>query len=128
MTAFVATAAGSGAGAVFLEKTLMTRWTLLAVLALLAAPAAAQDAAPVRSVHEDLEPGTTTDDHGITFGLPVSHPGRRYPTSHEFPSGPEVGERLPEFSLPNQQGRMVDYHTDRDDSKSIVVFYRSAVW
>ena len=108
----------------------MTRWTLLAALVLLAAPAAAvaQDAAPVRSVHEDLEPGTTTDDHGITFGLPVSHPGRRYPTSHEFPSGPEVGERLPEFSLPNQLGRMVDYHADRGDSKSIVVFYRSAVW
>ncbi|MXY24880.1 MAG: hypothetical protein F4Y45_10210 [Acidobacteria bacterium] len=109
----------------------MTRWTFAAAaLALLAAPAeaVAQEAAPVRSAHEDLEPGTQTDDLGITFGLPASHPGRRYPASHEFPSGPEVGQRLPEFSLPNQQGRMVDYHADRGDSKSIVVFYRSAVW
>lgn len=109
----------------------MKRWILLAALALLSAPApaAAQDAGPVRSAHEDLEPGTDTDDLGITIGgMPASFPARRYPASHEFPTGPEIGERLPEFSLPNQQGRLVDYHADRGDSKSVVVFYRSAVW
>ena len=108
----------------------MTRWTLLAALALLLAPvgAAAQDAAPVRAAHEDLEPGTRTDDLGITIGMPASYPARRYPASHDFPTGPEIGERLPEFSLPNQQGRLVDYHADRGGSKSVVVFYRSAVW
>ena len=108
----------------------MTRWTLLAALALLTAPtaAAAQDAVPVRPAHEDLEPGTRTDDLGITIGMPASYPARRYPASHEFPTGPEIGERLPEFSLPDQRGRMVDYHADRGGSKSVVVFYRSAVW
>jgi hypothetical protein len=108
----------------------MTRWTLLAALALLAAPSAvvAQDAVPVRPAHEDLEPGTRTDDLGITIGMPASFPARRYPASHEFPTGPAIGERLPEFSLPNQQGRVVDYHADRGDSKSVIVFYRSAVW
>ena len=108
----------------------MTRWTLAAALALLMAPTAvmAQDTGPVRSAHENLEPGTQTDDLGITIGIPASHPARRYPESHEFPTGPAIGERLPEFALPNQSGRVVDYHADRGDSRSIVVFYRSAVW
>ena len=78
---------------------------------------------------DGIVPGVTnTDDLGITIPYPVSHPGRRYPASDEFPTGPEIGERLPAFSLPNQQGRVVEYHADLDGSKSIVVFYRSAVW
>ncbi len=110
----------------------MRRTGLLITLALMVmAPAmvAAQGPdPPVKSAHEDLEPGTRTDDLGITIGIPASHPARRYPASHEFPTGPKIGERLPEFSLPNQEGRIVDYHADRGDSKSVVVFYRSAVW
>ncbi len=109
----------------------MTRWTLLTILALMSmatATVAGQAPDPVRPAHENLEPGTRTDDLGITIAIPASHPARRYPASHEFPTGPEIGERLPAFSLPNQHGRIVDYHADRGDSKSIVVFYRSAVW
>ena len=105
--------------------------TLLPALALMAIAAATvlgQAPDQVRPAHEGLEPGAQTDDLGITVGIPASHPGRRYPASHEFPTGPEIGERLPGFSLPNQEGRLIDYHADRGDSKSIVVFYRSAVW
>ena len=87
-----------------------------------------QEPTPSKPAHENLEPGTQTDDLGVTLGIPASHPARRYPASEEFPTGPEIGERLPEFSLLNQEGRLVDYHADRGDSKSIVVFYRSAVW
>ena len=83
---------------------------------------------PVKAAHENLEPGERTDDLGITVPVPASHPGRRYPASHDFPSGPEIGERLPDFRLSNQNGEMIDYHENRSDSKSIVVFYRSAVW
>ena len=101
---------------------------MMAVLAVVAGPAASQTNETVRPAHDTLEPGTRTDDLGITIGIPVEHPGRRYPASHEFPTGPEVGERLPAFSLTNQHGRVVDYHADRGDSKSVVVFYRSAVW
>ena len=101
---------------------------MMAVLAMVASPAAAQTNETVRPAYDTLEPGTRTDDLGITIGIPVEHPGRRYPASHEFPTGPEVGERLPAFSLTNQHGRVVDYHADRGDSKSVVVFYRSAVW
>ena len=102
--------------------------TTLAVLSMAAGAVVAQTPETVRPAHDSLEPGTRTDDLGITIGIPVEHPGRRYPASHEFPTGPEIGERLPTFSLPNQHGRFIDYHADRGSSKSVVVFYRSAVW
>ena len=109
----------------------MTRWSCLAMFAvmlMMTVTTAGQAPAPVKPAHENLEPGTMTDDVGVTIGIPASHPARRYPASEEFPTGPEIGDRLPEFSLLNQEGRLVDYHVDRGDSKSIVVFYRSAVW
>ena len=109
----------------------MTRWSFFAMVAVMltmTVSAAGQEPDPIKPAHENLEPGTMTDDVGVTIGIPASHPARRYPASEEFPTGPEVGERLPEFSLLNQEGRFVDYHADRGDSKSIVVFYRSAVW
>ena len=109
-----------------MARTLFQTTFVLLLIAIGNGPAQAQE--PVRSAHENLEPGTETDDLGITIPIPASHPARRYPASDEFPTGPEIGERLPTFSLPNQHGRMVDYHADRGDSKSIVVFYRSAVW
>jgi predicted homoserine dehydrogenase-like protein len=83
----------------------------------------------VKGAHEGMKPGEKTDDMGITVPVaPVDFPARRYPASEEFPTGPAVGEKLPEFQLPNQNGEMVDFHASRGDSKSIVVFYRSAVW
>jgi len=109
-----------------MARTLFQTTFALLLIAIGNGPAQAQE--PIRSAHENLEPGTETDDLGITIPIPASHPARRYPASDEFPTGPEIGERLPTFSLPNQYGRMVDYHADRGDSKSIVVFYRSAVW
>ena len=102
--------------------------TTMAVLLMAAGTVVAQTPDTVRLAHDSLEPGTRTDDLGITIGIPVEHPGRRYPASHEFPTGPAIGERLPAFSLPNQHGRLVDYQADRGSSKSVVVFYRSAVW
>ena len=109
----------------------MRRWTFLlslACLAMAATAAQAQTGEPLRPAHEKLEAGALTDDLGVTIQTPASHPVRRYPDSHDFPTGPEMGERLPVFSLPNQEGRLVDFHADRGDSKSIVVFFRSAVW
>lgn len=83
----------------------------------------------VRGAHEGMAPGEKTDDLGITVPIaPVDFPARRYPASEEFPTGPAIGERLPEFTLPNQDGELIDFHADRGDAKAIVVFYRSAVW
>ncbi len=103
---------------------------LLLGVALTAGGAGAQDGGvTVRGAHEGMAADEKTDDLGITVPrAPVSSPGRRYPATWEFLTGPEVGERLPEFSLPNQNGELVDFHQDRGDSKAIVVFYRSVVW
>jgi len=56
------------------------------------------------------------------------HPAQRIPASAEFPTGPAIGERLPDFVLPNQRGEAVDFHLDRAGRKAAVVFQRSAVW
>jgi hypothetical protein len=56
------------------------------------------------------------------------HPAQRVPDSADFPTGPAIGERLPDFVLPNQRGEQVDFHADRSGHKAAVVFQRSAVW
>jgi hypothetical protein len=67
------------------------------------------------------------DHHGFDAPAPLGHPGRTgLPDGH--PTGPEVGERLPDFALPDARGQQVDYHASRGGAKSVVVFYRSAVW
>ena len=96
---------------------------------LLAVPVLAEEGKKkVKAAHENLPPDSLKDDLGITVPVPASYPARRYPADHDFPTGPAVGERLPEFELPNQDGELVDFHAHRGDSKAIVVFYRSAVW
>jgi hypothetical protein len=56
------------------------------------------------------------------------HPAQRVPETADFPTGPAIGERLPDFALPNQRGETVDFHADRAGRKAAVVFQRSAVW
>ena len=59
--------------------------------------------------------------------VPAVHGQRRIPDEGFF-TGPEVGERLPEFALRAASGRDVDFHVDRGGAKAAVVFFRSAVW
>ena len=85
----------------------------------------------VRGAHENVErpQETFVDDHGLGVdGLSIDFPARVYPSSADFPSGPEVGERLPEFTLPNQHGEAIDFHADRGGQQAVVLFYRPAVW
>ena len=82
----------------------------------------------VRGIHETLDPNSRTDDLGITVSIPISHPGRRYPATNDFPTGPDLGEPLPDFTLQNQHGELVDFSDSRAGSRAVVVFYRSAVW
>ena len=92
------------------------------------APAAVPE---VRGAHEafDNPQETFTDERGLHVeGLPVDFPARRYPASADFPTGPALGERLPDFTLANQHGEPIDFHADRDGHAAVVVFYRSAVW
>jgi len=58
---------------------------------------------------------------------PLGHPARRgLPVGHA--TGPEVGERLPAFTLPDAFGEPVCFTPGADSAKIVVVFYRSAVW
>ena len=86
---------------------------------------------PVTGAHEavDNPQDTFVDERGLRVeGLGIDFPARTYPASEEFPSGPALGERLPEFTLSNQFGESIDFHADRGGQPAVVVFYRSAVW
>ncbi len=67
------------------------------------------------------------DQHGFDAPAPLGHPGR-LGLDPGRSIGPAVGERLPDFRLPDARGREIDFHADRGASKAVVVFYRSAVW
>jgi hypothetical protein len=67
------------------------------------------------------------DEYGFVAPSRLSSNQRRVPPE-DFPTGPEIGERLPDFTLPDQTGRKVRFHEDRGSSRAAVVFYRSAVW
>lgn len=67
------------------------------------------------------------DAEGYAMPLPPDSGPRRIPLG-EFPTGPEVGTRLPDIVATDQSGREVDVHADRGDGPAVVVFYRSAVW
>jgi len=67
------------------------------------------------------------DELGFEAPAPVGHPGRaNMPDGH--PTGPEVGEELPDFELSDHTGRVVRFHEDRGQARAAVVFFRSAVW
>ena len=58
---------------------------------------------------------------------PLGHPGRAgLPSGH--PTGPAVGDVMPDFELPDAHRQAVRFHADRAGAKSVVVFYRTAVW
>ena len=92
---------------------------------------AAQAAGSVRGADEAVgDPGKTfTDDLDLTVPeVPIDHPARVYPATDDFPTGPALGERFPDFALSNQRGALIDFHRDRAGRKAVVAFIRSAVW
>jgi len=42
--------------------------------------------------------------------------------------GPNVGERFPDVTLPDQSDRPVNLHGHRNGRKALIVFHRSAGW
>lgn len=67
------------------------------------------------------------DEFGLVGPLPASD-GQRQPLDEGASTGPEVGERLPDFTLPSASRRTISFHEDRGNSRAAVVFFRSAVW
>jgi hypothetical protein len=68
-----------------------------------------------------------TDEFGFVGPLRTTSNQRKIPDAG-FPTGPDVGEPLPDFELVDHTGRRVALHADRAGSKAAVVFFRSAVW
>lgn len=63
---------------------------------------------------------------GESSGRPP--PSRRVPESDDFPTGPGIGEVVPDFSLPDQRGRTVRLSDVLRQSRALLVFHRSARW
>lgn len=73
----------------------------------------------------------TDNDFVDAFGLAGPRAvtdGQRQPLGPNDSTGPIVGSRLPNFTLPSASGRVVDFHEDRAGQQAAVVFFRSAVW
>ncbi|MEE2782460.1 MAG: hypothetical protein VYE04_03825 [Pseudomonadota bacterium] len=67
------------------------------------------------------------DQHGFDAPAPLGHPGRAgLPDGH--PTGPDIGEVLPDFTLPDADGNAIRFHDSRGGQKAVLVFFRSAVW
>ena len=43
-------------------------------------------------------------------------------------TGPEVGQKIPDFRAPDQNGKMQDLNSVRGPKGAMVVFFRSADW
>ena len=43
-------------------------------------------------------------------------------------SGPEIGEKIPNFNLPDQNGRMHDFASIAGPNGAVILFHRSADW
>ena len=75
---------------------------------------------------QDIHPDYR-DEFGLVGPLPASD-GQRQPLGVDDPTGPEVGELLPDIELMSALGRRISVHEDRAGQRAAVVFYRSAVW
>ena len=67
------------------------------------------------------------DEFGFYGPMPISSTHRTIP-KREFPPGLAAGELAPNFRLKNQFGELIDFHSDRGDSKAALLFFRSVVW
>ena len=67
------------------------------------------------------------DETGFDAPAPLGHPARANMPDAQ-PTGPEIGDLLPDFTLPDANGIPVRFHEDRAGAKAALVFYRSAVW
>lgn len=59
---------------------------------------------------------------------PVDVVGARSAEEVDHPTGPDVGERLPDIALLDQAGALVNIEEARDGGRALVVFHRSLRW
>ena len=81
----------------------------------------------------DMETDATQVEHGWQDKDGFVGPfqpgnGPRSDPKGEFPTGPDIGTRLPDIRCLTADGSEIDLHADRGDRQAVVVFFRSAVW
>lgn len=54
--------------------------------------------------------------------------GPRNDPLNDFPTGPAIGQRMPDIRCNDAAGQLFDLHQDRGDAPAVFVFFRSAVW
>lgn len=54
--------------------------------------------------------------------------GPRNDPRGSFPTGPSVGEKMPDVRCSDASGGAFDLHADRGDAPALFIFFRSAVW
>ena len=59
---------------------------------------------------------------------PIDVLGSRTAGAVDHPTGPDVGECLPDITLPDQSGKAVNVEQARGDGRALVVFHRSLRW
>ena len=67
------------------------------------------------------------DEFGFYSPMPIDRAARREPNA-DFPTGPAIGETLPDIRLPNQNGETINVSELRGAKGAVVVFHRSAYW
>jgi len=65
------------------------------------------------------------DEFGFEAPLPLGHPGR-LGLPQGAGTGPEIGEKVPDFTLPDQTGKLITF--GQSHRKVVLVFFRSVVW
>jgi cytochrome oxidase Cu insertion factor (SCO1/SenC/PrrC family) len=45
-----------------------------------------------------------------------------------LPTGPKIGERMPAFTLPDQNGNPVTFSPGDGKGRALILFHRSASW
>ncbi len=73
--------------------------------------------------------GKGWDDYlGFTGPFKPGSGPRSDPLAGTFPTGPAIGERLPDIVGIDQWGTAIDVHQRRGERPLVMVFFRSAVW
>ena len=67
------------------------------------------------------------DGHGFLGPLEPGTGPRRDPAG-SFPTGPAIGETLPDVVAPDAWGSEIDVHSHRAGKPAVVMFNRSVVW
>jgi len=83
---------------------------------------------PSESETRATQTDTGWQDHDGFIGPFRPGKGPRTNPRGDFPTGPEVGETMPNARCITADATPFDLHADRAGKPALFIFYRSAVW